>query len=382
MLKVGELAALANLTVRTLHHYDDIGLLRPSARSDAGYRLYSRDDVARLHQIQALRAFGMGLADVGLALDSPAGAPLAVVERQLAALEQRMQETARMRDQLLLLRTQLTSGAAPDLSTWLTTLENMKMYERYFTQDELARLPLAGDAAQAEWRALVGQASGLMQSGVAPDTDAAMTFALRWLHTFERDTGGDAAFMARLNVMALREEDGVGMPAEVLDYVLAALAALKRATWARYLRPEVIARMQAHHATRGREWRRSSNGRTPRWGSTRRPAVRWRAHWRASGWTCSTTWSVPTRPTCRPSARPPPPNRCCAWVPGSANRCWPGCGARWPRRKASLKPRPTPGGRAAPRASRRCRRRPLPHGRGAWRPRGRRPRRTALRSGA
>jgi DNA-binding transcriptional MerR regulator len=254
MLKVGELAALANLTVRTLHHYDDIGLLRPSARSDAGYRLYSRDDVARLHQIQALRAFGMGLADVGLALDSPAGAPLAVVERQLAALEQRMQETARMRDQLLLLRTQLTSGAAPDLSTWLTTLENMKMYERYFTQDELARLPLAGDAAQAEWRALVGQASGLMQSGVAPDTDAAMTFALRWLHTFERDTGGDAAFMARLNVMALREEDGVGMPAEVLDYVLAALAALKRATWARYLRPEVIARMQAHHATRGREW--------------------------------------------------------------------------------------------------------------------------------
>jgi DNA-binding transcriptional MerR regulator len=111
MLKVGELAALANLTVRTLHHYDDIGLLRPSARSDAGYRLYSRDDVARLHQIQALRAFGMGLA--------------------------------------------------------------------------------------------------------------AMTFALRWLHTFERDTGGVAAFMARLNVMALREEDGVGMPAEVLDYVQA-----------------------------------------------------------------------------------------------------------------------------------------------------------------
>ena len=66
MLKVGELAARAGLTVRTLHHYDSIGLLSPSARTDAGYRLYDRDDVARLQQIQALRAFGMALADIGV----------------------------------------------------------------------------------------------------------------------------------------------------------------------------------------------------------------------------------------------------------------------------------------------------------------------------
>lgn len=47
MLKVGELARRSGLTVRTLHHYDSIGLLKPSGRSDAGYRLYNRDDVAR-----------------------------------------------------------------------------------------------------------------------------------------------------------------------------------------------------------------------------------------------------------------------------------------------------------------------------------------------
>src|SRR5438105_3640439 len=121
MLKVGELAALANLTVRTLHHYDSIGLLQPSARSDAGYRLYDRNDVARLQQIQALRSFGMGLADIGLYLDSPAGSPLALVDRQLAALDQQMREAARMREQLLRVRAQLASGANPDLSTWLTT---------------------------------------------------------------------------------------------------------------------------------------------------------------------------------------------------------------------------------------------------------------------
>jgi DNA-binding transcriptional MerR regulator len=64
VIRVGELARRAGLTVRALHHYDSLGLLKPSARADSGYRLYSAADVARLHQIQALRRFGMPLADI------------------------------------------------------------------------------------------------------------------------------------------------------------------------------------------------------------------------------------------------------------------------------------------------------------------------------
>ena len=259
MLKVGELAALANLTVRTLHHYDGIGLLRPSARSDAGYRLYDRDDVARLHRIQALRAFGMSLADIGLALDSPAGSPLAIVDRQLAALEDRMAETMRLRNQLLRVRAQLAQGGSPDLSTWLTTLENtmdmINVYERYFTKEELQRLPIVHDgAAQAQWQGMVEQVRGLIDSQVPPDADAAKALAQRWLDTFERHTGGDPALAAKMNVMAEREQDAVGMPAPIFDYVKAAVGALKFDTWAKYLRPEVLERMRRHNATRGHEW--------------------------------------------------------------------------------------------------------------------------------
>jgi DNA-binding transcriptional MerR regulator len=259
MLKVGELAALANLTVRTLHHYDSIGLLRPSARSDAGYRLYDRDDVARLHRIQALRAFGMSLSDIGLTLDSPAGSPLAIVDRQLETLEVRMAEARRLRDQLLRVRDQLVRGAAPDLSTWLTTLENtmdmINVYERYFTKEELERLPMVrSDAAQAQWQAMVEQARGLIESQVPPDSEAAKAFALRWLQTFDRDTGGDAALQAKLNVMAEREKDAVGMPAQIFGYVKAAVGALKFDTWAKYLRPEVLDRMRRHIDARGHEW--------------------------------------------------------------------------------------------------------------------------------
>lgn len=63
LLKVGELARRSGMTVRTLHYYDSIGLLIPSARSDAGYRLYNRADITRLHHIQALRRMGVTLAD-------------------------------------------------------------------------------------------------------------------------------------------------------------------------------------------------------------------------------------------------------------------------------------------------------------------------------
>jgi DNA-binding transcriptional MerR regulator len=57
-LKVGELARRTGLTVRTLHHYDEIGLLNPSLHTEAGYRLYTAGDVARLQQVLSLRQLG------------------------------------------------------------------------------------------------------------------------------------------------------------------------------------------------------------------------------------------------------------------------------------------------------------------------------------
>ena len=258
MLKVGELAAAAGLTVRTLHHYDSIGLLRPQARSDAGYRLYDRDDVARLHQIQALRSFGMGLSDIGLYLDSPAGSPLAVVERQLAALERQMLEAARMREALLRLHGQLAGGARPDLSSWLHTLQEMSVYEKYFSKEELQQLPMyRDDDVKARWRTLVDEAAALAQARAAPDSPPARALARRWLDAFEQDSG-NRAFAARINAMAAQEAQAMhaefGMSPELMGFVMAAIGELKYAVWAGYLRAETIERMRRHHAGRGREW--------------------------------------------------------------------------------------------------------------------------------
>jgi MerR family transcriptional regulator, thiopeptide resistance regulator len=66
---VGELAALTGITVRTLHHYDELGLVPASQRTAAGYRLYTERDVLRLHRVLVLRELGLSLEEIASAID-------------------------------------------------------------------------------------------------------------------------------------------------------------------------------------------------------------------------------------------------------------------------------------------------------------------------
>ena len=74
-MNVGEVAALAGVTVRTLHHYDRIGLLSPSGRTSAGYRQYAPADLDRLHRVLLYRELGFSLEEVATLLDDPSADP-------------------------------------------------------------------------------------------------------------------------------------------------------------------------------------------------------------------------------------------------------------------------------------------------------------------
>src|ERR1041384_282559 len=82
---VGELSRLTGLTVRALHHYDEIGLVRPSQRTTAGYRLYDEADALRLQQVMVLRELGVPLDQIGAAIDASADRA-ALLRRHRAAL--------------------------------------------------------------------------------------------------------------------------------------------------------------------------------------------------------------------------------------------------------------------------------------------------------
>ena len=93
---VGDIAAMTGVTVRTLHHYDRIGLLSPSARSGAGYRLYAPEDLDRLHQVLLYRELGFPLEEVATLLDDPSADPEAHLRRQHRLLRDRLERTSAM----------------------------------------------------------------------------------------------------------------------------------------------------------------------------------------------------------------------------------------------------------------------------------------------
>jgi DNA-binding transcriptional MerR regulator len=82
MRTIGEAAELAGVSVRTLRHYDALGLLVPSARSEAGYRLYDRDDLARLQEILVWRQLGFPLAEIKTMLEAPGRDRVSAIRRQ------------------------------------------------------------------------------------------------------------------------------------------------------------------------------------------------------------------------------------------------------------------------------------------------------------
>jgi DNA-binding transcriptional MerR regulator len=95
LLTVGDVARLAGVTVRTLHHYDRIGLVSPSARTPAGYRLYGGSDLDRLHAVLAYRELGFALEDVAALLDGAAD-PLAHLRRQHGLVRSRIEQLHRL----------------------------------------------------------------------------------------------------------------------------------------------------------------------------------------------------------------------------------------------------------------------------------------------
>ncbi|MEO7548612.1 MAG: MerR family transcriptional regulator, partial [Ramlibacter sp.] len=210
LLKVGELAKRTGLTVRTLHHYDEIGLLMPSGRSDSGYRLYSRDDVARLHGIQALRHLGLPLKDIAQLLEGKGAGPGLIIEQQMQALDQEIAQATELRGRLGLMRDGLVAGTQPDMADWLGTLALMATYGKYFSAEELKRIFQEWKPLEPEWLALLGEVRAVMDRGLAPGDIEVQPLANRWMALMLRWMKGDFDLMDRWGVMYQLEPSAHG----------------------------------------------------------------------------------------------------------------------------------------------------------------------------
>jgi MerR family transcriptional regulator, thiopeptide resistance regulator len=252
-LRVGELAKRTGVTVRALHHYDSIGLLRPSARSEGGYRLYSRDDVARLHGIQTLRQMGVPLAEVAQLLDGGGSSLQAILARQISALDQEIARSQSLRERLGMMQLVLAGGGQPEVGDWLASLAMMKTFQQYFSVEELKVALRRWKQHEAEWPSLVQAIHAAKDRGVPPDAIELQPLVQRWIDLATRWMDGDLEFLGHWGRM-LREQPSLPLPAgmslELLDYIDDAIRR-RLAVLAKYASPEQRERL---NKTRP-EWR-------------------------------------------------------------------------------------------------------------------------------
>jgi DNA-binding transcriptional MerR regulator len=242
---VGTVAELTGVSARSLRHYDEIGLLRPSQRSAAGYRLYSPDDLRRLQRIAFYRDLGLGLdAIAGIMTDpratdeehltrqrqllagqvSRCQAMLAAVDKELAARKVGLSLTPRERLEVFG-STRLEDHADEAEGRWSGTPQWEQRHQRtagYAKQDWLA---LRAEQASIHQRLLQA-----MNDGVPPADPAAMDLAEehrrhihRWLHDCDYDTHRELAEAYRANQRLGRNYDDMapGLSQYVHDAIIA-----------------------------------------------------------------------------------------------------------------------------------------------------------------
>lgn len=195
VLKVGDLAAKTGLSIRTLHHYDTIGLLSPSRRSKSGHRLYGRREIVRLQQIVSLRQIGMSLDDIREALKSRNGSGR-IIGLHVTRLKERIAVEQEMCRRLERIAPRLESAGIDEI---IKCIEVMTMYEKYYTQEQLDALKKRGDElgsskireVEAEWPQLIASVRAEMEKGTDPKDPRVQALVKRWNELILLFTGGD-----------------------------------------------------------------------------------------------------------------------------------------------------------------------------------------------
>lgn len=229
MYKVSEFAEKAGVTVRALHHYDRLGLLRPSGRTRAGYRLYGERDFARLQQIVTLKFIGLPLKEIKYLLrraDLDLSETLHLQRRLL--IEKRRQLDVAIQA-LAEAERSAQPGRAPDWAALKKIIEVMEMQnnrewtKKYYSEEAQAKVaeraklwtPELQAKVSQDWQRLVRDVEAAMAAGEDPAGAKVQALAKRWTELVRGFTGGDPEIQKGLNKMYA---DRQNWPASVPKY--------------------------------------------------------------------------------------------------------------------------------------------------------------------
>lgn len=243
-LKIGQLAKMVGITVRTLHHYDDIGLLKPSCRSEAGHRLYATDDIRQLHTIVSLQSLKLSLEDIKNIVKDDANAFQHTLSRHLKCLESEIESKNILYERLKHLQYKLNANELIDIKDIVKNIEVMVMYEKYYTTEQLAELKqreanLSEEQKQdinKKWMDLFAAFQQAHQAELPINSPTVIALGQKANEYVEAFTGGDPKMTASFQNMYRAEggsnvlsQHGVEISQAVFEYLAKAMGAAKKA---------------------------------------------------------------------------------------------------------------------------------------------------------
>jgi DNA-binding transcriptional MerR regulator len=232
--KAAEFASLAGVTVRTLHHYDRLGLLKPSGRTAKGYRLYGERDFARLQQIVTLKFIGFPLKQIKSILDRRPFDLANELRRQREIIAEQRNRLELAIKAIQKVERVLASSDEPDWEMFAEIIEvinmqhDMSWTDKYYSEEakqkiaERARIVPreAIEEAEREWPRLIKEVEASL--GEDPAGEKAQALAERWVNLVRGFTGGDPEIQKGLNKMyADKQNWPASMPKPFSDEVQA-----------------------------------------------------------------------------------------------------------------------------------------------------------------
>jgi MerR family transcriptional regulator, thiopeptide resistance regulator len=205
MYKVSEFAEKAGVTVRTLHHYDRLGLLKPSGRTQAGYRLYQDRDFLRLQQIVTLKFIGLPLKEIKALLDGSNLNLAQTLHLQRQLLHEKRWQIGMAIQAIEQAEQSLRAGNAPDLVVLRNIIgvmerqNNMEWTKKYYSEEAQAKIDEKAAAFTPEmqaqvtqqWNELIRDVEAAIRNNEDPAGTNARALAERWSGLVRGFTGGD-----------------------------------------------------------------------------------------------------------------------------------------------------------------------------------------------
>ncbi|MEM7578447.1 MAG: MerR family transcriptional regulator [Mastigocoleus sp.] len=229
-MKIGELAKQTGLSIRTLHYYDEIGLLCPSDRNEIGHRLYSDRDIIRLQQILSLRQLGFALKEIRECLENPDFSLSQVINLHRDRIREQIALSHTLLERLNGVARELETTSEVAVENLIQVMETITMSEQYFTPEQQEVIEARFRDVEPEWQELITKARLEMSKCTDLNSPSVQELARIWQWSMKSLIRGDRNIYESL-VKTYQQQGGEAaswgaMDTATFEYILKAVSFL------------------------------------------------------------------------------------------------------------------------------------------------------------